>query len=169
MLRVDLARLGREGKLRIEGTIGPEELDSPDAGFRPAGPFEASLTADSAGSGEVVVRGELRGPIGQECRRCLVPLEKEFTLDVTLVFGPPDELSEDDDEIRTIEAGAMEIDLLPHLREELLLTVPPYAECKDECRGLCPGCGVNLNEEDCRCGEEESDPRWDALRTLKEE
>jgi uncharacterized metal-binding protein YceD (DUF177 family) len=133
MLRVDLARLGREGRLRIEGTIGPEELESPDAGFRPTGAFNASLTADS------------------------------------MVFGPPDELSEDDDEIRTIEAGAMEIDLLPHLREELLLTVPPYAECKDECRGLCPGCGVNLNEEDCGCGEKESDPRWDALRALKNE
>jgi DUF177 domain-containing protein len=169
MLRVDLARLGREGKLQIEGTIEPDEIHIPDAGFRLLEPLEASLVADSAGSGEVVVRGELRGRIGQECRRCLTAVEKELVVELTLVFGPADDLAEDDGEIRVIEPVEQSIDLLPHIGEELLLTVPQYAECKTECRGICPGCGINLNEDDCRCGDEDPDPRWDALRALNKE
>jgi uncharacterized protein len=52
------------------------------------------------------------------------------------------------------------------IREELILAVPEYVLCREECRGLCPRCGKDLNEGPCAC-RPEPDPRWAALEALK--
>jgi uncharacterized protein len=57
------------------------------------------------------------------------------------------------------------VDLAFALREELILAVPPFVECRPDCKGLCPRCGANLNDGPCDCPPR-SDPRWDALRGL---
>ena len=94
---------------------------------------------------------------------------QELETEVTMVFSPSDELGEDDGEVRLIDPSEIELDLGPPLREELILSVPRYVECRQDCRGLCPRCGVNLEQEDCACGGAEPDSRWDALRALKDE
>ena len=53
------------------------------------------------------------------------------------------------------------------LREQVLLATPVRALCRDECKGLCPLCGRNLNVEQCHCEQHVSDPRWDALSDIK--
>jgi len=63
----------------------------------------------------------------------------------------------------------VELELGTAIREEMVLSQSPFALCAPDCRGLCPRCGVNLNEETCQCISEEQDPRWDALRALNEE
>ena len=60
-----------------------------------------------------------------------------------------------------------EIDLEPYGREELMLAIPAFAECRVDCRGLCAGCGENLTESECQCLPGGMDPRWDALRALE--
>ena len=55
----------------------------------------------------------------------------------------------------------------PVLREQLLLRVPAYVVCREECRGLCPQCGANLNETTCACEPEQAASPWDALKKLK--
>ena len=54
------------------------------------------------------------------------------------------------------------------LREQVLLALPLKAICRDDCRGLCPHCGRNLNHEQCTCAEPIEDPRWSALKDLRE-
>jgi uncharacterized protein len=89
---------------------------------------------------------------------------------VTFVFAPPDFLGgEDDGEIRVLPANEVELDLGEPIREELVLAAPTYTLCDPECKGLCPHCGADLNETTCDCGAAEPDPRWDALRALKNE
>ena len=61
------------------------------------------------------------------------------------------------------------IDLGEDVRQTLILAVPLKLLCRPECKGLCPQCGTNLNNETCSCTTVEADPRWDALRALKEE
>ena len=63
------------------------------------------------------------------------------------------------------EAGTLT--RLKALREELILAVPDYGVCDQKCRGLCPVCGANFNKSLCNCGNDESDPRWDALEVLR--
>ena len=76
---------------------------------------------------------------------------------------------EEDGDARVLDARAPELDLSGPVREEVVLAVDPYVVCDPECRGLCPRCGANLNIEACGCSFHEPDPRWDALRALKEE
>ena len=170
MLKVDLARLEREGRLRLDAAIPPDDAlwDESDMTFD--GPVAVDLTAATTATGEVVVRGTVQGTIRHQCRRCLADVRTPLEEEVTLVFAPPDELGgEEDDEIRTLPARARDLELGPPLREELILAVDPWVVCDEACRGLCPQCGVNLNEETCDCTLEERDPRWDALRALKNE
>ena len=69
-----------------------------------------------------------------------------------------------------IPARARELDLGEAIREELILDLDPFVLCDPECKGLCPKCGVNRNQQTCECVDEELDPRWDVLRrALKNE
>ena len=167
MLRVDLVRLDREGVLRVEGAIHPDDPLFEGSGIRFTSPLQARVTVTLAGSGEVVVRGNVQGSLVQECRRCLVELRSPFDADLTLVFATAGESGENlEGNVYPLEATAVELDLRRPVREELLLLLPSYADCRADCRGLCSGCGTNLNEEECRCSGEELDPRWDVLRAL---
>ena len=60
-----------------------------------------------------------------------------------------------------------EIDLREPLREQLLLHLPEYVACREECRGLCPHCGANRNETECGCVSERLPGPWDALKNVK--
>ena len=54
------------------------------------------------------------------------------------------------------------------LREQVLLAVPLKVVCRDDCKGLCPSCGVNRNAESCSCAPPLGDPRWSALKDIRE-
>jgi uncharacterized protein len=171
MLEVPLSRLFREGTVVVDARIPPD--DPMWAGMDPpwAAPIEANFKVSVAGSGEVIARGRVQGTLQQSCRRCLEPLETTFDEDLTMVFVDEDELDEDvedDGSTRIIASSDKELDLSRPVREEVFLAIEPYVVCSPECKGLCPGCGTNLNEGPCTCEGDELDPRWDALRKLKE-
>jgi uncharacterized protein len=165
MLRVDLGQLAREGTVVVEGAISPDDDIWSDSDLRWAGDVELRLTAAHAGTGEVVVRGAAEGTLDQDCRRCLRAVETDVEEELTLVFSSE---AEPDSDAYPFDAGAPELDLSDAVREELILAVNQYVVCDPECRGLCPKCGANLNEESCDCTEDETDPRWAALRALKD-
>lgn len=170
MLLLDLARLDREGPLWVEGEIPPDDPLWEGTGIRLKEPLRVALRASEAPSGEVVVRGTVEGTMAHECRRCLDPVDIPFREEVTFVFAEPDLLDGDEDgEIRPLVPGVRDLDLAGPIREDVVLAAPTWTVCDPECKGLCPLCGANLNETTCDCGEAEPDPRWDALRTLKDE
>jgi uncharacterized protein len=170
MLLLDLARLDREGTLRVEGEIPPDDPLWKDTGVRQKAPLRVDLQASESASGEVVVRGVVEGTLANECRRCLDPVDVPLREEVTFVYAPPDVLGgEDDGEIRVLPPDEVELDLAEPIRDEVFLVAPAYTLCDPECKGLCPHCGADLNETTCDCGAAEPDPRWDALRALKNE
>lgn len=73
---------------------------------------------------------------------------------------------ESDEAVEMIKPNTGEIDLAPSVRESLLLAIPMKVVCSENCKGLCSGCGVDLNEETCRCEQEKIDPRWNELKKL---
>jgi uncharacterized protein len=100
-----------------------------------------------------------------ECRRCL----KEVTLPVSTEIGAlfsqePD--AADDPDAYPLPPDADVVDVTPAVREELILAVPRYVECRPDCKGLCPRCGQDLNAGPCGCSPG-VDPRWAALEPLK--
>ena len=170
MLRLELARLDREGAVQVDARVPADDpiLHGLEVSFD--GALEVLLRASHAGSGEIVVRGTVNGTLRQECRRCLEPVSTRFARELTMVFAPsrtPE--AEDDGDVRFFKENAAELDLGMPVREELILSVDPYVVCDPDCRGLCPRCGANRNTETCACAGSESDPRWDALRAKRDE
>ena len=167
MLSLDLGRLGQEGSVRVEARLPADAPLWEESGIEWAGPVDVRLKASHAGTGEVVVRGVIEGALAQACRRCLEPVVGSFEQAVTLVFVSSDDPGfEDDGGTRSFDPGA-EFDMSNAVREELILAVDQYVVCDPDCRGLCPTCGANWNNDSCACTVEEADPRWEALRALK--
>ncbi len=169
MLKVDLGQLRREGGVLVEVRVPSDDALWHDSELAWAGDVDVRLSVSLAGTGEIVARGRVEGVLDQECRRCLSPVRTGFAEDLTMVFvaGPELEGGEGGDAY-AFDAGAPELDLSEAVREETILAVNPYVVCDPECRGLCPRCGTNLNEGECECTAEEADPRWEALRALKD-
>jgi uncharacterized protein len=169
MLKVDLGRLDREGAVLVEAQVPADDALWQDSGIEWDGPVDVRLRASYAGSGQVVVRGRVSGTLKQECRRCLRPVEGAFDEEVTLVFDADatDEETGGGDAF-VFDPSSGNLDLSEAVRGEVILATNPYVVCDPECRGLCPRCGANLNEVACGCSAEEQDPRWEALRALKD-
>ncbi len=104
-----------------------------------------------------VLEGTLEGSVQLLCDRCLEPYRRDLRADfrVLLVMPPPDmegaeiELTEEDMEIGFIRGE--EIDMDEIIREQFYLSLPVRSLCKEDCLGLCPICGGNLNKGECRC------------------
>jgi uncharacterized protein len=170
MLPLDLVRLSREGSLRIQADMAPEDPLWEGSEVRHKGPLHVDLRANETQSGEIVVRGTLKGTLAQECRRCLDPVETPLDEEVTLVFAPPDLLAgAEDGETRVLPVEDTDVDLAEPIREEIILAAPAFVVCDPDCKGMCPRCGADWNETTCECADSEPDPRWDALRALKKE
>ena len=169
MLKVDLGRLGREGTVLVEAQVPADDALWRDSGIAWDGPVDVRLKASYAGTGQVVVRGEVKGTLAQECRRCLRGVKVEFDGEVTLVFDA-DATEEESDrgEAFVFDPTSGKLDLGEAVRGEVILAMNPYVVCEPGCRGLCPRCGADLNEGPCDCSAEEVDPRWERLRALKD-
>ena len=120
------------------------------------------LTAPLQVSGQVVNRadvlwltGEAETVLSLTCDRCWKNYEQPWKMAVFFLLA--EELQEDEqDDILLLTDG--KINLSELFREEIILNMPAKNLCEENCKGLCDGCGVNLNAEPCRCGQE-IDPR----------
>ena len=166
MLLVDLNRLAREGRARIDVDIPTDAAFWEETDLKPASPLEVRLEAQQAGP-DVVVRGRVSGTFAQSCRRCLEPVEVEVDEELGRLYRAGDELEEADSEDVLPLPGHAELELSDPVREQVMVAVPRYVYCRAECQGLCPHCGTNLNESSCDCTVDEVDERWAPLRQLK--
>lgn len=165
MLIVDLGRLAREGRVRLDREIAPDDPMWGGLGFRLDGPVRVELEAQQV-IRDVLVQGSVRGAIRHECRRCLEPLTVPLAEDVSMFFqdGVPETDAEAEEVYPLPEKG--NLDLAIAVREQVALAAPQFALCREDCRGLCATCGRNLNEGDCGCEVVEVDDRWAALRRI---
>jgi uncharacterized protein len=170
MLTIPLARLQREGSLQIRGSIPAEDPGWEGTELAFLTPLTLSGQAQWISSGEVIVRVGVLGKLAQECRRCLEPVTTAVEEEVILVFAPKGENDQFEDEtLRPLPEKASELNLGEAIREEIILSQTPLALCQTDCLGLCPSCGANRNVDQCQCSDESEDPRWDALRALRDE
>ena len=97
------------------------------------------------------------------CDRCGTDVNREFHYNFE--HYPVTSLSGDQND-DYIETPDYTIDIDGLVRDDILLELPSKYLCSDECKGLCPKCGANLNEKACGCTAKETDPRLEALRKL---
>ena len=115
---------------------------------------------NSAGYMELRLTAEIE--YQTDCARCLKEIDGVLPLE--FCRGVADEetlVSEDNDDYILLEDGQLDIDR--PLTEQILLEFPPKFLCKEDCKGLCPKCGIDLNESECSCVLKEPDPRFKVL------
>jgi len=119
------------------------------------------------GSSEISLDGIVQSEAEFECDRCLVLFKKNLTADFQVILTTS-KIGSDliDENIIPITQTTMEVDISNYIRDALLLSVPMKKLCSENCRGLCPHCGVNLNFEKCKCGQNKSDDRWKPLKKM---
>lgn len=141
-----------------------------------AGAIALDLALEAVGDG-IVVRGTIEFPLEIPCARCLRPQRERHRVDVTELFRDPrrvahevevgDDTPPDDDEGYRITDDRTAIDLTALLHDVVVMDIPLRVLCREDCRGLCPRCGVDRNREDCGHRPTRGpDPRWDKLREL---
>jgi uncharacterized protein len=123
-------------------------------------PVEINLHLEALSNG-VTVNGTTSATWAGECRRCLTPMSARMTIELSELY----QQMPDDSEAYVIDND--QINLLPMVRENLLLAVPLGPLCREDCPGFCPHCGKDLSESECSCDNTVIDPRWAALETLK--
>jgi uncharacterized protein len=122
---------------------------------------------------DIRLTGSFSGQVEIQCARCLETVARDLAGEFDLLYRPLGAVQRDDEvsiSQAETEVGFYKGDglaLEDVLREQLLLAVPVKAVCREDCRGLCPQCGQDLNRGKCACEQAPSDPRWNALRDLR--
>lgn len=137
----------------------------------------AELVEEHHGKHQIIkdirVKGNLATSLEMSCARCLEPIVQNLSRDFDLLYRPlgadagRDEMSVTDAEAEISYYEGEGIALEDVLREQVLLAVPVKVICREDCKGLCPHCGKNLNLEQCSCATEQEEPRWAALKEIR--
>jgi uncharacterized protein len=122
---------------------------------------------------DIRLKGKLATSLELPCARCLEPVVHEVNAAFDLLYRPQGsdagrpELSVTEAEAEISYYQGKGLLLEDALREQVLLALPLKAVCREDCKGLCPHCGKNLNEGPCSCAEPVDDPRWSALKEIR--
>lgn len=140
------------------------------------GDLELELWLESSPDG-IRAKGDIKGTVAMECTRCLEGYRQEIRIEVDEFYRRPGlqveagdgrrlaqwvEVPEEDDYV--IEQGMIDLNVL--LNDAILLNIPIKHLCREDCNGLCPICGTNLNRASCGCVQEDVHPGLEVLRTL---
>jgi uncharacterized protein len=158
----DAIDFGEEGKLRAPLTTSGR----------------AEVIEEHHGKNQVIkdirLRGRLATSLELPCARCIEPVKQDVNREFELLYRPQgsdagrDELSVTDAEAEIGYYQGEGLLLEDVLREQVLLALPLKVTCRPDCKGLCPQCGKNLNQEQCSCSNEVEDPRWAALKEVRD-
>jgi uncharacterized protein len=187
---VKIEEIRNEG-LQVNKQMSLEQLGEAleGSGFRATEPLSVAADLRKV-SGGVLLKGSFTTRVLTPCKRCLTDARLELPVSFTLNLIPEAlaraEGLVDDEEEGGEDRGGGEtggtfdlddadeelfdgkvINLQPILREQVLLSLPMNAVCKEDCRGLCTQCGQNLNEKQCGCDTSFVDPRLAALKNIK--
>jgi len=159
----------------IEQRYDPAAFD--DAGgdaFRVVAPVTLSFDIDRQEAGRYRVAGRVASELELTCSRCLESFALPVAAAFDLCYVPRTEnvgegereVAEDD--LTTAFYSDDQIDLKELVLEQFHLSVPMKPLCRDDCKGLCPQCGTNLNTGSCSCEKTWEDPRLAVLKAIAE-
>ncbi len=140
-------------------TDAPEEIGIAMIGVPPGSPVALDLMVEAVVEG-VLVTGTAEVRLAGQCARCLEEIEDSTTVDLQELYLYPDK-EPDDEEASRLEDDL--VDLEPLLRDAVVLDLPFTPLCREECAGLCPACGANLNHDPSHSHADPTDARWAGL------
>lgn len=155
---------------RIEGD--PSELRLDYDSVEGVRQILADLSIQRSGE-EYFCQGEISAKMTLECARCLGTFDLDVVGELDFIACSQDHYDSfrseavDSEDYVLFEGINLVVDITDQIRQALLLCIGIKPLCSDECLGLCPVCGGNLNVNKCACDRKEMDPRWSGLADLK--
>jgi len=170
----DIPAEGREESFSEDESLLNDRLggETTNTGLHFTEPIRARVKLSRSGK-VVLATIRIEARVKGICARCLesFPLTLASQFQVSLKpkpdFTPPEEVELSREDLETDFYEGEEIDLSPLVQDQALLTIPPKLVCREDCRGLCPGCGRNINRDTCQCPERKVDPRLESLRNFR--
>jgi len=166
MLSIDLRILDAHAT-RIDAVLAADDAVWLETDARPVIGVQVTGRLSRAGTERYYFSGRIEGTTQNTCRRCLIDVDVPVADDVHVLFAETDGEESDESDVYLIDAHEHSLDLRPAIREQWLLIVPSLVVCREDCKGLCPTCGADLNLGACSCAPMQ-DPRWNVLRSLDE-
>ncbi|MCL5047368.1 MAG: DUF177 domain-containing protein [Firmicutes bacterium] len=148
---------GSRRELHLEGVLAGLEVSF--AAVAPDQIIDLEAVLEQVHEG-ILVTGKLHTRWHGECGRCLMPAEGALEAEIRELYAE----KIDDEMVYKMNSEVMDLEPLVH--DACILNLPLSPLCKSNCKGLCPMCGANLNEESCGC-KTPNDPRWAPLSFLK--
>ena len=163
VLRINISKLP-EGAHQRSLQATPKEIGLDDR-FTKEVLVESTLEKTSR---QLYVRTEFKTGGVFTCDRCLEEFEHEISSGFGIMYVTDSDGAEsDNEEVQVISPDTNTIDLGEDVRQFAVLALPQKMLCSDDCAGLCPVCGTNLNRAKCDCKKDEIDSRWSGLQKLK--
>ena len=148
----------------LEGSLDPAEYKIAE---RYSGPVKVDVKTSRFGH-NVDAKLEIAAEGKFVCDRCLKPFKREVKENVHLFFRivepGEDVVFENEEDVIILREDEKDFDLSPIVAEYLSLSLPIKILCHEDCKGLCPVCGADLNIESCSCDREIIDSRWEGLK-----
>ena len=142
---LDLKKLKRSGKESEDFFFlyapNNDTLDIPGAEFKEEVKVNGTVTL--TGEHSAFIEGEVVFTIVADCTRCLTRTEQDYLVEFS------ESVDQDDEEGYPVKNDT--VDLTRIVDDLILMNNPISFLCKEDCLGICPGCGVNLNQDQCKC------------------
>jgi uncharacterized protein len=160
VMQLDLKELQVDARVEISGRVTcrqlaaeiPQVLAVEDADVNAIATRETPL---------IRVEGHIQTSITYICSRCLNSFSAPLRTALQEMFS---EDEAEDEDVHQVSGRFLELD--PYVHEAVHLAIEPRPLCKEDCKGLCPECGVDLNQSSCDCENRRIDPRFAALEGL---
>ena len=151
------------GKLIISEDFEMPEISFMGEKFEFSEPFKAEGTILN-NSKALELNMTVKGKASVHCARCGKPLTVDISVPVTETLMREEESASEDDEVILYSGKTVELDDV--IVSNFLMNVPVKYLCKEDCKGLCPVCGADLNERECDCDKDVIDPRLEKLAEI---
>jgi DUF177 domain-containing protein len=164
MLSFDIRGL-ESAAVFVNGELAPDDPIWEAGDPVPSEAVRVTGRLSTAGAGRFYWHSRIAGSAVLPCRRCLAPTSVAVNDEAHLIFAEAGADEPDDPDVHTFDPHGKELDLRPAVRELWLLNAPAFVLCREDCLGLCPSCGTDLNAGPCGCPPTH-DARWNALHKL---
>ncbi len=167
-MKIELKRTSEDFSQKLNLEERPEvlKLKAEDVTFEKPIKVELSVTKSQD---QLICRGKVRTSAKMECSRCLAEYEESISSDLDFVIdlaGNLEQVKSEEEGYFFAEPSSAFFEIDDLVREAIILSLPLKPLCSEDCKGLCPICGTDLNKSQCSCVKEKTDPRWDQLKGL---
>ena len=166
---IDVSSILKEfgGKISFDDKAEIPDLSFGGGDYHFKEPVSVKGSVSNTG-GALALKADISGVMITQCARCMKDIDVpiEFKLSETLMRNDDGDgnVVPDDEDVIVFEGNTVSLDEI--VEDNFIINLSPRYLCSEDCKGLCPKCGKDLNDGDCGCTDDDIDPRWAALADL---